>query len=406
MVGTYGWYLLGALYIVAPVIAWTLFAYGLKNYFLAFIHGEYRVSRRVSWVVLLWMAGMLVMLLSLWVGHIKNGIGLGGIIKSTVGWAKGWALLAIFPFIGTLNIRPELIYRAGCIVGLHTIILFPVFFLAWVLHLPQMLYISPLKVVGGSGPEFFAVVLYELEPGTNVPRWRLFTPWAPAAGFVANIYFIFALNEKDPKWKWIGIAGAIVIVLMSKSRLALVSMGFVPLFVWGMMQLTKPWMLYVCAAGVTALGTVMVTVLDMVEQVVEGFKSARAESSRVRSALGRIAVHRWRTENYLWGNGVVERGPHLVEYMPIGSHHTWYGLLFVKGIVGFYALAVPMFVSFWYFLFRAYRNNEAKVGFSIVLILFLYTFGENLEVLSYLTWPGLLFIGLGSKTLDSKTGGA
>ena len=48
------------------------------------------------------------------------------------------------------------------------------------------------------------------------------------------------------------------------------------------------------------------------------------------------------SSDLIWGHGTVERGPHIVEYMPIGSHHTWNGLLFVKGMVGYAGLAVPM----------------------------------------------------------------
>ncbi len=113
-------------------------------------------------------------------------------------------------------------------------------------------------------------------------------------------------------------------------------------------------------------------------------------------ALKRIAVYRWKVEAPLWGHGIVEKGPHLVEGMPIGSHHTWAGLLFVKGAAGFAALALPMLASFVDLLIRALdsRRQLARVGLSIVIILFLYTFGENLEILVYLYWPGLVVMGL------------
>lgn len=83
--------------------------------------------------------------------------------------------------------------------------------------------------------------------------------------------------------------------------------------------------------------------------------------------------------------------------MPIGSHHTWAGVLFVKGVVGFIAIALPMGLSFVYLLIKSMdsRCPTAKVGLSVVMILFLYTFGENLEILVYLYWPGLLVMGIG-----------
>ena len=90
----------------------------------------------------------------------------------------------------------------------------------------------------------------------------------------------------------------------------------------------------------------------------------------------------------------MEPGPHLVEYMPIGSHHSWYGLLFVKGIVGFVALAIPMVWTTVEMLVRAQSNITARAGLAVMLTLWLFTFGENLEIQVYMYWPGLVIIGI------------
>ena len=49
---------------------------------------------------------------------------------------------------------------------------------------------------------------------------------------------------------------------------------------------------------------------------------------------------------------------------------------------------------------KSSRNKEARLGFGMLLMLFLYTFGENLEILAYLIWPGLLFIGMGARSRE------
>lgn len=395
MTFTWFFYLLGALYIIAPVIAWILFLTGVRRLILNYYFGAHIPASIIPWSVIVWFVGMFVMLIALIVGHLDFGIGLGAIIKSSIGWAKGWALLALFPFIGCMSIRPQLVYRASCVIGLHTLLLIPVFVFAWAAGLPQVAYVSPLKAVGGPGPEFFMVSLYEIDPGSGTPRWRLFTPWAPAVGFVANLYFVFALVERTRFWKVCGICGCIAMILMSQSRLAIVSLITVPLVALFLSNLMRPVVIYLCGLGCTIAGMIAVPFISFADTAVTSFKEARADSSRVRSALGRIAVNRWRSEAPVWGHGVVERGPHMVEYMPIGSHHSWYGLLFVKGIVGLFALLVPMVMSFAHLLVRSQKIEEARVGLSILLILFLYTFGENLEILAYLIWPGLLFLGIG-----------
>ena len=79
--------------------------------------------------------------------------------------------------------------------------------------------------------------------------------------------------------------------------------------------------------------------------------------------------------------------------MPIGSHHSWYGLLFVKGLLGAIALAIPLLVTVVFLMFRSIKSEAASTGFAMSLVLLLYSFGENLEILSYLYWPALVVMG-------------
>jgi hypothetical protein len=160
-------------------------------------------------------------------------------------------------------------------------------------------------------------------------------------------------------------------------------------------SLTRPFALF--GMGFTSVvgGFISPMLISALESFSDKFRSARADSSRVREALGRIAVERWQRDAPIWGHGTVESGPHLVEFMPIGSHHSWFGLLFVKGIVGFFALAIPLLYSLIDLVIKSQTNETARVGLSMVFIIFLYTFGENLEILAYLYWPALIMIGMG-----------
>ena len=81
--------------------------------------------------------------------------------------------------------------------------------------------------------------------------------------------------------------------------------------------------------------------------------------------------------------------------MPIGSHHTWFGLLFVKGMVGFISLAVPLLWTFLEMLLLAQVSALGRLGLAVAFILFFFSFGENLEILAYLFWPGLVVLGAG-----------
>lgn len=389
---TYVFYLLGALYIVAPVVGWILLMYMVKKMWFQNETTPADEVIKIPFGVWIWVVCMLLMLLALWVGHIDWALGPAKTIKSTIGWAKGWALMAVFPLIGCLSIRPEIIYRASAYVCLQTLCIFPFLLMAFVVGLPQDLYISPLKIVGGPGSEFFRVSLYSITPEGGV-RWFLFAPWAPALGFIASIFLLFSLQQKN-KWFWIGLVGSLLMILICKSRLALVVALLLPVALYFLSRMTQFVVFVQAAIGSLIAGVAAPTLITYLDNLRDGFRAARIDSSRVRDALGRIAIERWESEAIIWGHGIVERGPHLVQFMPIGSHHSWYGLLFVKGVVGFIALAIGLLYSFIELVIKSQSSKTASVGLGVVIILFLYTFGENLEILSYLFWPGLIILGI------------
>lgn len=395
LASTWWLWLIGGLYIAGPALGWVLAMLIARDAYLAPRLPIADRLRPISWPIWIWLAGMLGMLIILLIGHVNAGLGLGQTIKSATGWAKGWALLALFPLAGAvLQIRAEVIYRAICRLGRQTLLLLPLFLIAPVIGLPETLWVSPLKVLGGSGDEYFAAVLYTLEPGTGAPRWQFFAPWSPAAGMVAVIHLLCALEEKELKWKATGIAAGLAVALLSQSRLALVALAIIWPLAWLVSRLNRPWAWFAAIPTVILGSWLAPALIAFAEAAQANFAGARAESSRVRATLGRMAIERWQNEAYWFGHGIVERGPHLVEYMPIGSHHSWYGLLFVKGLTGLLAFAIPMLTSLLVCCRRALHHRIGRTGLAMVLVYLLYSFGENMEVVTYLCWPALVIIGI------------
>ena len=385
-------WLIGGLYIAGPVLGWTLACIVCWHFYAATGRSA---AQPLAWPIWHWIIGMAAMLLVLWIGHSQNQLGIGQTVKSSIGWAKGWALLALFPLAGAvLPIRLSIIARAVCRLGRQTLLLLPLFLLAPYLGLPQMLWVSPLKILGGAGDEYFAAVLYTLEPGTGAARWQFFAPWSPAAGIVAVIHILCALEERDWKWRVTGLGAGLAMAVMSQSRLALVAIAIVWPLAWIVSRLGRAWAWFAAIPVVLATGWFAPFLMAIVSQAQADFSGTRPDSSRVREILGRIAVERWQNEAYWFGHGIVEKGPHLVEYMPIGSHHSWYGLLFVKGIAGALALAIPLCLTLLATARAALRSREGRIGFAMALVYTLYSFGENLEVITYLAWPALLVIGI------------
>ncbi len=396
IIWTYIFFLLGAVYVVGSVLGWLLFFVLLLKLWFQTNDTPPEKKITIPWITIVWIIGMLIEEVALVMGHLDYNLPTTLLIKSSIGWAKGWASLALYPLAGCLPIRPQLVYRATCIVCFHTLLLAPLLIMAPILHLPEVLYISPLQAVGGPGPTCFDVSLYEISYDGEL-RQRLFTPWGPALGFLANIYFLLSLQEKDKKWRLRGVIGALFMAYICKSRLALISAVLTPVMVYVVSRLVRPSTQLVLGVSAFIGGLLSTPIIETFTSFLDKVKSSRADSTRVRALLKDIAFVRAEKEAPIWGHGVVENGPHLVEYMPIGSHHTWAGLMFVKGIVGFWSLGIPMILSAFVLLYKSQFKKVAGAGFGVLFILFLYTFGENLEILVYLYWPGLIVMGIAFK---------
>ena len=392
---TWVWYAIGALYILAPALAWSLLALVVyRSLTLAPDHPDY--PRPVSPLVWIWIGAMVLMQVALVMGHLNFGLGVAKLIKSSIGWMKGWALLAIFPLIGAvLRIRAEVLYRAAAIVTLHTLILVPIMLVAPLVGLPGTLFVSPLQIVGGPGPEFFEVQLYGIDPGEGL-RWRFFTPWAPAPAVAYGMLCLLMLPDRSLGLRCAGLVAIVAVAFMCKSRLGFVAIPLAILLSYGLASLNRPALILSAALGFVVLALSADMIVDYAVEQKARIDAQRPDSTYVRHVLGSIALHRWETEAPIWGHGIVEPGPHLVEFMPIGSHHSWYGLLFVKGLVGFCALLVPLVFTLGELILRAQVSRHARVALGFMLLFTFFTFTENVEILAYLMWPGLIMVGIAS----------
>lgn len=391
LVGTYLVYFLGALYVTGSILGWLLLLIVLVRTYVLGRHSTFAMPA-IAWV---WVLAMFVMLVALWIGHADWHLGTGKTIKSSIGWAKGWALFAVFIVVGAIGeIRVDTIVRGVCILSKHTLIFAVITFAFSILRLPGEIYISPLQIVGGPGPNFFTVSMYGMNPETGAARWQFFGPWSPAAGLLACLFFVICNAERDKRIRILGIAGCFAMVFLSQSRAGLaIFLLLVPMMYFSN-KVLEPWFLITTGIIVAGLLTLGQPLFEAAQDFHQQVKDARPDSTRVRNTLERLAMQRWQSEAYWFGHGIVEPGPKIVEGMPIGTHHSWYGLLFVKGLVGLLALLVPMLITLVYLFWQAMYHPVARMAFNLLFVLVCYSFFENLEILTYLFWPALLIIGV------------
>jgi len=391
LTGTYLIYFLGALYVTGSIIGWVLFMIICVRTYVLGKHKTYAIPA-IVWV---WILAMFVMLIALWIGHAEWYLGTGKTIKSSIGWMKGWALFAVFILIGAIaQIRVSTIVRAICILSTYTLIFSIITLALSIIRVPGEIYVSPLQAVGGPGPGFFTVSLYGMNPETGAARWQFFGPWSPAAGLLACLFFVICNAERETKWRVLGIAGCVAMCLLSQSRAGWVIFFMLIPTMYFADKVMQPWFLITTGVIVAGLLTLGQPVFEALQDFHQQVKDARPDSTRVRNTLERLAIQRWQSEAFWFGHGIVEPGPKIVEGMPIGSHHSWYGLLFVKGLVGLLALLIPMLVTLVYLFWQAMYHPVARIAFNLMTVLVCYSFFENLEILTYIFWPALIIIGV------------
>ncbi|GAB1543036.1 hypothetical protein NUACC21_57100 [Scytonema sp. NUACC21] len=408
IIGTYVIYFCGLQYTFVPFIPWILTLYLVKKLWFQTKETPQEDKIVIPPAVWIWIIAVLVVEFTLIVNHQDWNLGLQQTIFTSINWARGWGLVALFPLIGCLKIRPQLIYRAICIVCLQSLVLIPICYAASIINLPSPLYTSPLKSISGGGKLYYDVYLHIVDPenGGQI-RLSLFTPWAPALGLVGNVYLVLASRESNKLWRYIGMIGAIAMIFVSVSRLAIISLPTIPVLTWYAINFTRPYIQII--TGLASLFSTIFSqyLIELFQDLKDAFTSARAQSSRVREVLGRLALQQWWNDAPVWGHGITPaKGPKLTAEMPIGSHHTWFGLLYINGLIGTVAISIAFAISLITLLVKAQDERIAKVGLSIFLVLLFFTFGENVDALAYVYWPGLVMLGIafkqGTKIPESK----
>ena len=345
----------------------------------------------IAWA---WLVAMIVVELALIVGHLDFELSLGTMFKSSSHWFRTWAVFGIFPLAGHLQIRPQIVYRAICILCLQSI---AVIVLGTALDLAtgqEIVYVSPLSVSGGDVLHYQAQLIQSVIDN----RLELFAPWSTALGMMGNTYLLLASQESDRQWRTVGIVGSIMMIIFSWSRLAVVSLFFVPIAVWFLSNLIRPWMQLGSSVVCFLSGLLFTNIVDLLGIVREQIDSLRADtksSSNTREEIYQLTLYRWRTEAPIWGRGVTEdSGPAAIDRYPIASHQTWFHLLYAHGLVGFVAYLI---VAVWTLIdltLKAQSNRLAKVCLGIFLVMMLNTLTDNIQSFAYLYWPSLLMLGI------------
>jgi hypothetical protein len=375
---------------------------GLQYPLSAFIGGGLGVHAIYLWTkgkvhipagVWMWLICIVIFFCLFIATNLNNGASLVLTVGRLIKLFFSTGLLAAFPLVGCLPIRPQVIYKAVCILCVQAVITAPLF--VWAAEVKLTGYTSPFVIFDSLlkiNPVNYQISFISMEPG----RYKMFAPWSPALGFVATQYFFIAKAETNKVLKWLGLLGAVLMVVMSVSRLGLIALPVI-LIIEAIAQLKE--FTLIMSGLLTGATTVLIAIFPWLSEIIKDARddvnSARSSSSLVRSRLVEIATRRGLDENPLLGHGVVEKGGKIVENMPIGTHQTWAGLLFVNGLFGLLAIAIPYVCTLIYFGLLNKKSKLLKTCFTLSLVMGFYSWGETWESLSFLLLPGLVLQGIG-----------
>jgi hypothetical protein len=399
IIGIYGIYYIGGLYIFAPALALWLSFYLAKQWWNQTDETPDADKITISIPAYIWLVSMLIIAFAAIIGGMDFNLGGFKIVSTLINrWLRAWALLALFPLVGHLNIRPQLIYRAVCIFCIQSLVLVPLFLILHNLFDSHTYsYISPLSKLGG-GTTFYEVKIFGSVLDGSEKRLQMIAPWAPALGLVGNIFFCICLHESNKVIRFLGMAGAAALTISSVSRTAILCLPIVPSITWILINFYNPW-LQICIASITAGGAIFSSeIKGAFDEFTLGVREYRSGSTKARDAIQQLAVNAWREEAPIWGHGgIAETGPVSVGSRGIGSHNTWYGILYAHGLVGAIPVAIAFGWSFFDLLQKLKTHQSAGVSISILLTLLVFSTADNIDALAYLYWPGLVILGIAFK---------
>jgi O-Antigen ligase len=388
-------YLMGAQFILAPLMAWFLLGYLLIKWWLQDEDTPLSEQIHLSTASLIGCGAMLIVAATFLIGSLDFEENYYVIARNFFnGWVRMWSLLVIFPLIGHLNIRPQIIFRAVsifCSQSLALVILF--WMIAFATDGAAFHYVSPLYKFGGL-LNYYTVIVGNL---VDVNEWRLqmIAPWAPAMGLVGNVYFFLAMQETDKKWRYLGMAGAVVTILSTFSRTAIIGLPLVYIFGFFVDRVRNPITFF--STGISAFFAAIFIdpILDIIREFISTFKKFRQGSTTARQDLQFLAVEAWKRDAPIWGHGSFSKyGSEFTGGHSIASDNTLYGVLFQLGIVGGLSLAVAFLSVFLELIYKNMTHRYTRTGLELLGVFSVFLLTENLEASAYLYWPGLVMLGI------------
>ncbi len=351
-------------------------------------------------LILCWLLVGIAQALSVFINWTSSGEGIGFLIGRLLSaHVTGWFIYSFTLWLGkTYRLATDKMIRGFCILSLYIgIFSFVAVGLFFVFRGERMLYDSPISYLLNSRSQlvksYFMVKLYYVDP--TYPRVILFFPWATVLGFTCLCFLFLIPLEKNPKWKFIGMTGAFIGLIASFSR-ACIALFFIAccLYFWVRMNRFFRWVVLPLAAVIAVPILVFdIPILAPIEEAYNSIRDMRAGSSSARE-MGYELSWEGFLESPILGKGWPGGYVHENIPMPIGTHSTFYGVLYTGGILTFGSYALAIVITIIYTYLKALKGNVVSItSFLIVACLGIFSYAEGVYIMALPLFYLMFWIG-------------
>jgi O-Antigen ligase len=259
------------------------------------------------------------------------------------------------------------------------------------------------------GSQSLKVVFANIEPffGINMPRTVLYTADPPILGTCSILMFIICLGETNPRLRRLALAGSLLGLLISFSRLSWLCFPLALLIVIIFRShFAREKSLLAASALSFVCGLIGVTLIDLVKNSMDTFTSARAVSSADRALVISKTIEAWQRSPWL-GWGVIRDSVkwHIYD-VALGSFSSYPAVLYLHGIVGmvFFVMALSLtFAQYWQDALRG--NALCQRAIASLVVLYILFNGTPLTWMSvyfwfYFFWLGGIIVETQSRSLS------
>jgi hypothetical protein len=231
--------------------------------------------------------------------------------------------------------------------------------------------------------------------GITLPRTSLYMADPPIPGICGLLSYFICKGEANRRLRYLSIAGCMIALFISQSRLAWVCFPMAVLltasFRHRLARIGSLWGACGIFAFCAALGLTLVDLLNMALGV---FTEARASSSADRSLVVSMTLEAWQARPW-FGWGIVGGTVKWYIYdIVLGSFSTYAGVLYLHGVLGFVCLINALVSTLWKFWSLSIQGNPLAQGaLSSFLALCLFVEGLPLSWMCIYFWFYFIWLG-------------